>query len=213
MRTFPQSMLKSAILVLASLLIVACAPNEEVWTGENKNPIQVVCGKSCKTILFSPGSAKLMPDQRRKIKHFVYRAHRHRIYVSSCASNTDHPMLIEERLKAVKQQIKNLGYTPIRLKDTLPAKIKVKNCINLVKGDVYLYAQNCPNRTLLPSTNDVGSNFGCTTNYNLAQMIINPWNLLALPGDNGAESDRVAIGVKNYREGKVSKLNMESSSN
>ena len=43
-------------------------------------------------------------------------------------------------------------------------------------------------------------------------MIINPWNLLAIGGDNGTEGNRIAIGIKKYREGKEAKLDMESSS-
>ncbi len=203
------------IIFVVSILsfMTACTPNEEVWTGEDKNPIQVVCGKSCKTILFRPDSARLSSEERYQINQFVYQAHRRqRIFVSPCVTNDALPELNEARINIVMQQIKNLGYTPIKLKPTMPADLTTKRCINLVKGKLSLYVQNCPNTTVPPSTNTIGSDFGCTSNYNFAQMVINPWNLLALPGDNGTEGDRVAIGIKNYREGKLSKLDVESSS-
>ena len=58
----------------------------------------------------------------------------------------------------------------------------------------------------------MSSNFGCAVSYNQARIIINPWDLLALSGDNGTEGDRVALGISDYRTGKVAILNTESSS-
>ena len=216
------------ILMIAglSLFMMACTPNEEVWTGDNKNHIRVVCGKSCQTILFSENSSYVSNKEKNKIRRFVNRRPNQRIFVSPCDSTTQHfeasyerseearevAILTEERVNAVKKEVNRFGGHPVRLKPTLPAKLKTKNCVNLVRGnDLRLYVERCPNMVLDPSVQRYSSNFGCTTNYNLAQMIINPWNLLALPGDNGTEGDRVAIGIKNYREGKVSKLDMEGS--
>ncbi|OGT37338.1 MAG: hypothetical protein A3F12_06160 [Gammaproteobacteria bacterium RIFCSPHIGHO2_12_FULL_38_14] len=199
-------------LILLSCLIMACTPNEEVWTGRNRNPIQVVCGPACQTIVFPYRCSSLTLTQKKQIKRFVYKRGRHTpIYVSVCASNSRDILLNEARVNAIKAEIKRLGYKPVRLKPTLPADLETTRCVNLVRGKVRLYVQHCPNNTWPPSVQSIGSNFGCTTNYNLAQMVIDPWDFLATPGDNGTEGSRIAIGVKNYREGVESKLDMESS--
>jgi type IV pilus biogenesis protein CpaD/CtpE len=195
-----------------SIFSLACTPDEEVWTGQDKNPIQVVCGKSCQTIYFYPGSADLTPRQQDKIRRFVFATKRNeRVFVSPCVANPNNIPLNLARINAVRSEVHHLGYSSIKLKATLPME-PARNCVNLVRGKLHLYVENCPNLTLMPSVQVIGNTFGCTTNYNLAQMIVNPWNLLATSGDNGTEGDRVAIGEKNYRIGKVSKLDMESSS-
>ncbi|OGT38554.1 MAG: hypothetical protein A3F11_04680 [Gammaproteobacteria bacterium RIFCSPHIGHO2_12_FULL_37_14] len=190
------------------MMLVGCAATEEVWTGRNQNPIQVVCGQSCKTIYFRNNSAYLSPEQRYRINEFVYQSKRHQpIFISLCNTNPPNLALNSYRLRLIIRQVKNLGFTPVTLKPTLPEDLSSKNCANLVRGKLKLYVQKCPNNTITPSVHNVGSDFGCTTNYNLAQMIINPWNLLARPGDNGTEGDRVAIGIKNYRTAKPVDLN------
>lgn len=207
-----KNIIHMAVIVIGSIMTMACTPNEEVWTGENRNPIEVVCGKSCQTIRFNEGATTLSLKQRQQIKKFVYQVDQNqRIFVSPCVSKNIHSEINEQRMDLVKSQVSRIGYRPVELKPTLPENLRSKNCVNLVRGKLRLYVQRCPNLTLNPSVQMVGSSFGCTTSYNLAVMITNPWNLLALPGDNGTEGSRVALGEKNYREGKNAKLDMESS--
>ena len=205
---------KAILLTFFSfLLLTSCTLKEEVWTGQSKNSLRVACGSSCRTITFSLNSAYLGPAQRAEIRDFVHRTNRNqRIYVSPCATNDAVFPLTESRVIMIKEEVERLGYTPVQVKSTMPANLTTARCINLVRGKLHLYVQNCPNTTLLPSVENINSDFGCATNYNLAQMITNPWNLLTLPGDNGTEGDRVGLGVKDYREGKIAKLDMESSS-
>src|SRR3990167_1694829 len=195
-------------LMILFLFMIGCATTEEVWTGQNQNPIKVVCGPSCKTIYFKSHSAYLTTEQRYRINEFVYQSRRRQpIFISLCDTNSPNLQLNTYRLHIIERQVKNLGFKPVFLKPTLPADLGSKNCANLVRGKLKLYVQGCPNRTLTPSVQNVESNFGCTTNYNLAQMIINPWNLLAREGDNGTEGDRVALGIYNYRIAKSVDLN------
>jgi len=194
-------------------MLVGCATTAEVWTGRNQNPIQVVCGSSCKTIYFKGRSAYLSSEERYRINEFVYQSKRHQvIFISLCNTNYPNLELNTYRLKVIEKQVKNLGFTPVLLKPTLPADLVSRNCANLVRGKLKLYVQRCPNNTVTPSVVSVGTNFGCTTNYNFAQMVINPWNLLARPGDNGTEGDRVALGIQNYRTAKAVDLDSVSSS-
>lgn len=202
-----RTVIKAAVFATC-LMVVGCAPTEEVWTGRDKNPIEVVCGPECSTIDFARGSDTLSRRQKAKIDRFVARHGRDSVFVSPCATGP----INHERIAAVRAQIAIDHRKSILLKKTLPANLHTLNCVNLVSGKLYMYVQNCPNRYIPPSVQTIGSDFGCSTNYALAHMIINPWNLLATSGDNGTEGDRVAIGEKNYREGVVSKLDMESSS-
>lgn len=200
-----QKMLKNFFIIIVALQLFGCATaDEEVWTGKNVNPIRVVCGPSCQTIYFKRNTSYLTPEQRYRINEFVYQTRRHHpVYISMCRTNPPDLLLNTARIRVLEEHIKSLGYKPILLKSTLPADLQSKYCANLVRGKLKMYVQGCPNRTLSASVQNIGTNFGCTTNYNLAQMIINPWNLLARPGDNGTEGDRVALGIKNYREAKA----------
>lgn len=194
-------------IILLTCFLLGCATSAEVWTGRNSNPIQVVCGKSCETIYFRGNSAYLTSEQRYRINQVVYQTRRHQsVFISLCNTNRPNLELNTTRLKEVSRQIKNLGFTPVFLKPTLPEDLTSKNCVNLVRGKLKLYVQRCPNKTIPPSVVNIGSNFGCADSYNLAHMIINPWNLLAQPGDNGTEGDRVAIGVQDYRIAKPEDL-------
>ena len=199
-------------IIFTSLMTISCTPNEEIWTGENRNPVQVACGSACETIIFPYQGVTLDRIQKNKIKRFIYKKGRHTpIFVSLCATNSRQIILSEERIEAVKNEIRHFGREPIRLKSTLPADLEISRCVNLVRGKLRLYVQNCPNKTWPPSVHNIGTSFGCTTNYNLAQMGINPWDFLARSGDNGTEGARVAIGMKNFREGKEEKMTVESS--
>ena len=198
-----QKLVLLTLLVLASLL-TGCASSGEVWTGRNQNPIQVVCGPSCKTIYFRGNSASLSSEQRYRINEFVYQSKRYQsIFISLCNTNPPNLGLNTVRLRMIASQIKSLGFKPVFLKPTLPADLSSKNCANLVRGKLKLYVQRCPNNTVPPSIVNVGTNFGCVDNYNLSQMIINPWDLLRRQGDiGGTESDRMIVHMQYFRQAK-----------
>src|SRR3990167_9011441 len=108
------------------LFITACTPNEEIWTGRNINPIQVVCGKSCQTIIFPTKIVDktrcvvprqiyrksylercsmqvptdcLTSEAKQQIRKFVSRNGKyHRIFVSVCATNPNNYVLNEKRI-------------------------------------------------------------------------------------------------------------------
>lgn len=197
------------ILILATAIcaISACMPTEEVWTGKQKNPIRVVCGRGCSTLVFPPYSSYVTPRARQQIRRFIHRHPYSPIYISQCAMDRRN----WARLQNVKDEITRRGYKAVVVKPTLARDMLQNNCVNLVAGKLKLYVQDCPNTVMPPSVETIGSNFGCSSSYNLAHMITNPWNLITADGDNGTEGARVGLGVKNYREGKESKLDMESS--
>lgn len=196
------------------LTLAGCINHEEVWNGENDNPINVACGPSCRTLTFDNGATQLTRAQRKTIKRFVHQVtKKYPIYVSPCITTTVDVAQAEQQMKSVLVEVKRLGYTPIPTKMTFAEKPQADYCINLVRGQLHIVLPKCPNLTVPPDVDHVSSNFGCATNYDLALMIDNPWDLIVTKGDRGAEAERMSLGVKNLREGKSAKLDVESSSN
>lgn len=189
----------------------------EIWDGYNPNKIRIRCGKECKTLQFQkivlPANSKYPVAKlqlQKKLIHQFLRQHDRRklVYVAPCATWPIQTRENRQLTRWVANEVSKAGYSVWITKPVVPyAKNTQVLCVNLLRGSLGIIAPNCPNLRVKDSVYRISSDFGCSTNRNLATMINNPWDLLAPPGERGPVlASRLARGNMDYNNGVKAKF-------
>lgn len=194
----------------------------EIWDGYNANKIRIRCGEECKTLQFHqvvlPANRKSLQSklhqQKRLIRQFLRQHDRRKlVYVAPCDTWPIQTRENRQLARWVANEVSNAGYSVWITKPVVPyPKNAQVLCVNLLRGTLGIIAPSCPNLRVKDSVYRMASDFGCSSNHNLASMINNPWDLLAPPGERGpVPSSRIVHGNMNYNKGVAAKLMLDRS--
>ena len=184
-KLLPQILRYSSILI-SSLLFSSCTSFMDL-SQDQLAKIRFGCSSKCTSIVLNsnPQQQPLSRRQKARIRAFLRHSPRHgNILVSECDPNFDHNLT-----RQISAYILHRKYRPIRVRPTLPYHHLHTRCVNLVRGPITMYPPHCSLQTATISTPSysrlIGHNFGCATQYNLAQMIRDPNDFFIRSGVEG----------------------------
>lgn len=173
----------------------------EMATGYQPNKIRIKCHSGCITLY--PGSTGRLTSHNKKLlkRRLASLVKNNRLYVAPCDNIHTYSHSTRDFVRQVSSFIFDNGIAVRVTKPVVAAKALMQSsCVNLVSGKLSIIAPNCPNLSDTSGVYRIGSNLECANRKSLAQMISNPWDLLA-PGGSFApvSAARLIHGNKDYR--------------
>lgn len=203
-----------AVLAVGGLLVVAaCSPYPDSqymsWSlPEAEKQTQVDWVELEHKVEFAPGQAIPRKRDLAALSQFLERSrpgYGTRLFVSADAGG-----LAQERRAAIEQRLKAAGYKVESLVEQSGS-----GDVTVIVGRYVATPPACPDWRK-PADGDRGntpmSNLGCATESNLAAMVADPGDLIRGRRPGAADGETAAAGIQRYREGKVTPLKIESTS-
>ncbi len=193
-------------MVLAAAALEGCAaPEADVAPVETAKTIKVDRVRVQLSPAYAPGGTELPVAETRRLESFLDQAHvrpNDHVYVAAAPG---------DRLAAAR--IRQLGALLMRRGielETVPPPDGIEpNHLALMVDRYVATPPACPDWSgspMTPHDNVPGSNFGCATMNNLAQMVDNPRDLMEGRALGPADAEPASDAVKRYRAGQVKPL-------
>ena len=197
----------------ALLLFVACSPYPDShnmhWSDvEAKKEIQVDWVELTQPLAFKPGESTLSVAQKGQLVAFLQTSrfdYGDKLFVSAGRSSLE-----EQRRAAVAAYLRSAGYEPQQMADNNDT-----GDVTVVIGRYVATPPACPDwrkPAVTDRANTTMSNFGCATASGLAVMVANPGDLVRGRNPGMADGEASALGIQRYRQGKVTPLEVEGTS-
>jgi pilus assembly protein CpaD len=210
-----KGLLKPAIVLLSGmLLIAACAPRTENWSGfEGPKQPEVNWAEFHHKVHFAPASSRLDDNELAGVTRFLSRIGKgDGVRISLVAGNQKNARLALRRETILTDRLREQGFN-IFLGTTDQKGLKRTESGNVVRITVGRYVvtpPRCPYWSK-PATgdenNEPSSNYGCATASNLTLMVSDPGDLIRSRATGPGDGEALANGIDAYRAGKIEKAN------
>lgn len=168
-------MLNFIVVVFSTLLLASCSSIVNLEQREQEDLIRISCGKACKTLTSENGSLTFKEEKLLKmyVKQFDSKQP---ILVAACNDQLQSKQFAFAVIDYLKLQHKKA----YMVRQVMPYKriANDKICINLLKGRLRFHLPNCKDTKNYQTNLLVGYDFGCSSQYNLLQMLKDPNDLL-----------------------------------
>ncbi|SKA36939.1 Pilus biogenesis CpaD protein (pilus_cpaD) [Enhydrobacter aerosaccus] len=192
--------------LLAAGTLCACDnPNpvaEEAKVGMRMTPVRA---DTILAIGFRPGTGQIDPNQAHELHAMVNAgraAQRDEFVVVTDGSGGP---IQQARAQQVMRSLSGAGARWVS-SAVEPAMAMGPNQVVVVRSDYRLGERNCPDdnpATIRNNTESVMGGFGCTTAYNMGQMLARPRDAAVGRDPGPADGTVNAAAIQRYREGKV----------